>query len=89
MIQTPLRSVAILDGMRKPFARQNAAYAEIGNLEMRTSAVKALVDKYGLNGGAISQVAAGAIIKHARDWNLAREALPASGLDPHMSGYDV
>jgi acetyl-CoA C-acetyltransferase len=88
-MQTPLRPVAILGGMRIPFARQNTAYAEIGNPQLLTGALKALVDKYDLKGDAIGEVAAGAIVKHAHDWNLAREATLGSGLDPHTPAYDV
>jgi acetyl-CoA C-acetyltransferase len=84
-----LRPVVVVGGMRIPFARQNTAYAEIGNQEMLTAALKALVDKYDLRGETIGEVAAGAIIKHAHDWNLTREAALGSGLDPHTPAYDV
>ena len=86
---TPLRRVAILGGVRIPFARQYTAYAEIGNREMLTGALKALVDKCDLSGETIGEVAAGAVIKHAHDWNLTREATLASGLGPHTPAYDV
>jgi acetyl-CoA C-acetyltransferase len=42
-----------------------------------------------LRGAILGEVAAGAVIKHARDWNLAREAALGSGLDPHTPAYDV
>lgn len=83
------RRVAIVGGMRIPFARHNTAYVALGNMELLTGAMKALVDKYGLNGEQIGEVAAGAVIKHSRHWNLAREATLASGLDPHTPAYDV
>lgn len=81
--------VAILGSARIPFARANTAYAELGNLEMLTGAMKALVDKYALKGERIGEVAAGAVIKHSRDWNLAREATQSSGLHPATPAYDV
>lgn len=84
-----LRRVAILGGMRIPFARHNTAYAEISNSQMLAGTMKALVDRYGLRGETIGEVAAGAIIKHAHDWNLTREATLVSGLDPHTPAYDV
>lgn len=84
-----LRRVAIVGSARIPFARQNTAYAELGNLEMLTAALKALVEKLNLTGELIGEVAAGAVIKHSRHWNLAREATLASGLDPHTPAYDV
>ncbi len=84
-----LRRVAIVGGVRTPFARSNTAYAQLGNLEMLTGAMTALVEKYKLKGGLLGEVAAGAVIKHSRDWNLTREAALASGLDSHTPAYDV
>ncbi len=83
------RRVAVIGGTRIPFARTNTAYVQLGNLEMLTGTMKALVDKYDLRGERLGEVAAGAVIKHSRHWNLAREATLASGLDPHTPAYDV
>lgn len=83
------RRAAVIGGIRIPFARSNTAYVHVGNLDMLTAALKGLVDKYGLNGEVVGEVAAGALIKHPRDWNLAREATLGSGLHPHTPAYDV
>ena len=88
MPNTP-RRVAIIGSARIPFARSNTAFTQFGNLEMLTAAMKALVDKCDLRGEILGEVAAGAVIKHSRDWNLAREAALGSGLDPHTPAYDV
>lgn len=84
-----LRRVAIIGSARIPFARSNTAYAQSGNAEMLTVAMKALVNKCDLRGETLGEVAAGAVIKHSRDWNLAREAALGSGLHPHTPAYDV
>ena len=83
------RPVAIIGSERIPFARGNTAYREFGNVEMLTATMKALVSKCHLRGELIGEVAAGAVIKHSRDWNLAREAALSSGLDPRTPAYDV
>lgn len=83
------RRVAILGGSRIPFARQNTAYTEIGNTEMFTAALRGLVKKFGLQGQRVGEVAGGAVLKHSRDPNIAREALLDSGLAPQTPGYDV
>jgi acetyl-CoA C-acetyltransferase len=83
------RRVAILGGARIPFARANGAYMEAGNQQMLTAAMKALVEKYDLNNQKLGEVAAGAVIKHSRDWNLARECTLGSGLDPATPAYDL
>src|SRR5213078_1790435 len=83
------RRVAILGGARIPFARANTAYVDQGNLEMMSAAMKALVDRFSLKGQRIGEVSAGAVIKHSRDWNLARESTQSAGLDPQTPAYDV
>jgi len=83
------RRVAILGGARIPFARANGAYMEAGNQAMLTAAMTALVEKFSLKKEKIGEVAAGAVIKHSRDWNLARECTLGSGLDPATPAYDL
>src|SRR5207302_304933 len=80
---------AILGGARIPYARANTAYADQGNLEMMSAAMKALVEKYALKGEKLGEVSAGAVIKHSRDWNLARESTQSAGLHPQTPAYDV
>src|SRR6185295_5649076 len=81
--------VAILGGTRIPFARANGAYNEMSNQDMLTAALKALVDRFSLKDQKIGEVAAGAVIKHSRDWNLARECTLGSGLHPETPAYDL
>ena len=75
--------IAILGGSRIPFARQNTAYADVGNTVMLTAALKGVVDRFGLQGQRIGEVAGGAVVKHSRDPNISREATLDSGLSPH------
>ena len=86
---TTARKVAIIGGSRIPFARNNTAYATRSNQEMLTAALKGLVDKYQLHGERIGEVAAGAVLKHSRDFNLTRESVLSSGLAPETSAFDV
>jgi acetyl-CoA C-acetyltransferase len=88
MAQLP-RRVAILGGARIPFARMGSAYAEVGNQDMLTAAFRSLVEKYSLKGEKVGEVAAGAVIKHSRDWNLARESVLGCGLHPMTPAYDL
>src|SRR6266571_2003680 len=88
-LATMPRRVAILGGARIPFARANTSYVDQGNLEMMSAAMKALVEKYALRGEKLGEVSAGAVIKHSRDWNLARESTQSAGLDPQTPAYDV
>src|SRR3954464_4182963 len=84
-----LRRVAILGGARIPLARANSTYAAASNQDMLTAAFRSLVDKYSLKNEKIGEVAAGAVIKHSRDWNLARECTLGAGLHPETPAYDL
>src|SRR3954469_22451599 len=84
-----LRRVAILGGARIPFARANSTYAAASNQDMLTAALRALVDKFSLKNEKIGEVAAGAVIKHSKDWNLARESMLGAGLHPATPAYDL
>ena len=84
-----VRRVAIVGSARIPFARSNTAYGDASNQDMLTAALSGLVDKFGLKGEKLGEVAAGAVIKHSRDWNLTRESAQGAGVHPHTPAYDV
>jgi acetyl-CoA C-acetyltransferase len=81
--------VVILGGNRIPFARSNGPYARASNQDMLTAALDGLVARFGLAGERLGEVAAGAVLKHSRDFNLTRECVLGSRLDPHTPAYDV
>jgi len=72
--------VGVIGGVRIPFCRNNTAYADVGNFGMSVKVLGALVERFGLHGVELGEVAMGAVIKHPSEWNLAREALLSSGL---------
>lgn len=78
--------VGVIGGVRIPFCRNNTAYADVGNFGMSVKVMGALVERFGLHGVELGEVAMGAVIKHASEWNLAREALLSSGLAPTTPG---
>jgi acetyl-CoA C-acetyltransferase len=84
-----MKRVAILGGVRTPFARANTAYQEFDNQDMLTAALRGVVERFSLKGERIGEVAGGAVIKHSRDWNLTRESLLGAGLHPETPAYDL
>ncbi|MDO6825518.1 acetyl-CoA C-acetyltransferase [Marinobacter sp. 1_MG-2023] len=84
-----VRRVAVIGGNRVPFARSNTVYSKVSNQELLTSALRGLVDRFGLQGKRLGEVVAGAVIKHSSDFNLTREAALSSGLAPETPAYDV
>jgi acetyl-CoA C-acetyltransferase len=89
LVGSVVRRVAILGGVRIPFARSYGAYATAGNQDMLTAAFRGVVERFRLQGERLGDVAAGAVIKHSRDYNLVRESVLSSGLDPHTPGLDM
>ena len=81
--------VAIIGGQRIPFCRAHTDYAKASNLEMMTAALRALVERHELTGQKLGDVVLGAVLKHSRDFNLAREATLSSGLAPETPALDV
>jgi acetyl-CoA C-acetyltransferase len=83
------RSAAIVGGNRIPFARSNGRYARASNQDMLTAAIDGLVARFGLQDQRLGEVAAGAVLKHSRDFNLTRESVLGSRLSPSTPAYDV
>jgi acetyl-CoA C-acetyltransferase len=83
------RRVAVLGGIRIPFARQDGPYARASNQDMLTHTLDALAGKFALQGEILDEVAAGAVLKHSRDFNLTRESVLGSKLAPQTPAYDV
>ncbi len=88
MAQT-IKRVAIIGGNRIPFCRSNTAYFGASNQDMLTAAIEGLVQRYQLQGQRLGEVAAGAVMKHSRDFNLTRESVLSTSLDPATPCFDV
>ncbi|GAA3087880.1 acetyl-CoA C-acetyltransferase [Streptomyces rectiviolaceus] len=84
------RRVAVIGGSRIPFARSDGPYATASNQEMLTAALDGLVERYRLEGdGVVGEFVAGAVLKHSRDFNLARETVLGSRLAATTPAYDI
>jgi len=83
------RRAAIVGGNRIPFARSNGPYARASNQDMLTATLDGLVARFGLQDERLGEVAAGAVLKHSRDFNLTRESVLGSRLSPNTPAYDV
>jgi acetyl-CoA C-acetyltransferase len=51
--------------------------------------LSALVERFRLRGELLGDVGAGAVLKHSRDFNLVRECVLDSGLDPRTPAFDL
>src|SRR6187551_1164921 len=84
-----IRRVAVLGGNRIPFARSNTAYSTASNQDMLTAALDGLVERFGLQDERLGEFVAGAVLKHSRDFNLARETVLGSKLSPETPATDI
>ena len=82
MTDQSVRRVAIVGGVRTPFCRSNSLYADLTNLDMLSTALQGLADRFGLAGEEVGELYAGAVTTHAKDWNLAKEAALSTSLSP-------
>ena len=89
-IATPAaRRVAILGGNRIPFARSNTVYSNASNQDMFTATLQGLVDRFNLHGERLGEVVGGAVMKHARDFNLVRESVLSTTLSRDTPAFDI
>jgi len=81
--------VAVVGGLRIPFCRAHSVYRGCSNQDMMTATLMALINKYDLKDQTLGDVALGAVIKHSKDWNLARESVIGSGLSLKTPAFDL
>lgn len=84
-----VRKVAIVGYNRIPFARQHTAYAKASNQDMLVAALNGLIDRYNLGSELLGEVACGAVIKHSWEFNLTRESVMSTSLDPRTPACDL
>lgn len=83
------RKIAVVGYNRIPFARHNTSYANASNQDMMLATMNGLIEKYHLQGQRLGEVAGGAVIKHSREFNLMRECVLGSSLDPTTPACDI
>ena len=84
-----IKKVCIVGGQRIPFSRSMSAYMGVSNQSLMTATLESLVQKFKLQGVELGEVALGAVMKHSKDWNLAREVTLGSSLSPRTPAYDI
>lgn len=83
------RRVAVIGANRIPFARHNTNYINASNQDMMVAALNGLIERYKLQGQLLGEVAGGAVLKHTREFNLMRESVLSTALDPRTPACDL
>jgi acetyl-CoA C-acetyltransferase len=89
VVASASETAVVLGSNRIPFARSNGPYAKASNQDMLTVTLDGLVDRTGIAGERLGEVAGGAVLKHSRDFNLTRESLLGTRIAPETPAYDV
>ena len=89
MVASAPETAVVLGSNRIPFARSNGPYAKASNQDMLTVTLDGLIDRTGIAGERLGEVAGGAVLKHSRDFNLTRESLLGTRIAPETPAYDV
>lgn len=84
-----IRSAYIVGSARIPFFKSMTKYHDVTLQGLMTAALQILVDKQNLGGKVLGDVALGAVITSSANWNLARECVLGTSLDPRTPAYNV
>lgn len=89
MVMAFARKVAVIDGKRIPFVKSLGVYLGLSNQDLLTTTVNALVKNNKLEGKLLGDVITGTVMNHPFDWNLGREVVLGSELDPNTPGLNI
>jgi len=83
------RRVAIVSGLRTPFAKQGTAYRDLSALELGKIVVAELLQRTGVEPREIDQVVYGQVIPSLSVPNIAREIVLGTGMPRSIEAYSV
>jgi len=83
------KRVAIVAGLRTPFAKQWSAYREVSALDLANLVVAELLQRIDLDPEEIQQVVYGQVVPSVEAPNIAREIVLATGMPKSIEAYSV
>ncbi len=83
------RRVAIVDGLRTPFAKSGTVFRDLTTLELSSAVVSELLARSGLDGAQIDRVIYGSVVQDVAAPNLAREIVLAGPFPESVDAYSV
>lgn len=81
--------VAVIRGVRTPFAKSGTLYARLTALDLGKMAVTELVERTGVNPAEVQELVFGNVIPSVKAPNIAREIILGTGLPKSIPGYAV
>jgi acetyl-CoA acyltransferase len=83
------KRVAVVAGLRTPFAKQWSAYREVSALDLANIVVSELLQRVDLDPKEIQQVVYGQVVPSVEAPNIAREIVLATGMPKSIEAYSV
>jgi len=81
--------VAVIAGLRTPFAKSGTHYAHLSALDLGKLVVAELVQRAGIDPADVQEVVFGNVIPSVKAPNIAREVILGTGLPRKIPGYTV
>ena len=81
--------IAIVSGLRTPFARQSTAFDRLSALDLGKLAVNEMLQTANFDPQLIEQVVFGQVVQMPEVPNIAREIVLGTGMNPHTDAYSV
>src|SRR5437660_4996192 len=81
--------VAIIRGLRTPFAKSGTSYARLTALDLGKLAVSELIERSEIDPKTVQEVIFGNVIPSVKAPNIAREIVLGTGLPRQIPGYTV
>ncbi len=81
--------IAVVTGIRTPFAKQSTAFSTTPAVDLGKLAVKALMDKTDIDPKLIDQVVFGQVVQMPEAPNIAREIVLGTGMNIGTDAYSV
>ena len=83
------RRVAIVDGLRTPFAKSGTVFKDVSTLGLAQTVVNELLIRAGLDGGLIDRVVYGSVVQDVSSPNIAREIVLSTTIPDNTDAYSV
>jgi len=83
------RRVAIVDGLRTPFAKSGSVFRDESTLDLASSVVSELVARTGIDTATVDRLVYGAVVPDVGSPNIAREIVLAGPFPESVDAYSI
>ena len=86
---TTPRRVAIVDGLRTPFAKSGTVFRDLSTLDLSSTLISELLARSGLEGEQVDRVVYGSVVQDVAAPNIAREIVLAGPFPEQVDAYSI